>query len=88
MSIDSTLWVGILNNREKFIEHMKCDPHYNFQWNGLGSNFSFKNAVETIRPRKAKDNLAEGIWCSRIRKHSMTLWRARWSRITTHYDAA
>ena len=85
---DSALWAGVLDDRTQFINYMTCNNNYEFNWKGFGNNFSFKNAVETVRNKKEKDNLAKGIWCSKIGKHSMTLWRARWGRITTKYEAA
>lgn len=75
-NIDSTLWVGLLDDRGEFMNHMSCNPNYVFQWNGFGSDFSFKNAVETVWEKK--DNLAEGIWSNKIGKHAMMLWRTRW----------
>lgn len=87
-SIDSALWAGLLDDRNKFNTYLICNPNYVFQWVGFGINFSFKNAVESVRKREDPDSLSKGIWSSKIGKHDMTLWRARRGRITTRYEAA
>lgn len=87
-NVDSTLWTGILDDRDLFCDYLKCGTNYDFLWAGHENEFSFKNAWETIRRRTEEDVLVVGIWSSRILKHATTLWRARWNRITTLLEIA
>lgn len=65
--MDSILWVGILDDLIKFNDYIKCiGLNYVFGWIEEGSNFSFKNAMESIRTKGQVDQLAKGIWGSDI----------------------
>lgn len=83
---DSALCAGILDDRSTFNNFLICNPNYEFHWAGTDNEFSFKNVVETIRLKRNPDILAKEVWSSSIIKQAMTIWRARWNRITTRLE--
>lgn len=88
VGMDSALWAEIIDQKGSILNVMSCGTDRSCVWTGTGANFTYKNAWDSIRHFDEPDPLAKGVWSLGVNKYALTLWRARWGKITTNLDLA
>ena len=82
-TVDSHFWKAFVSERNLVDKCLDCRANSTIMWRSGSPINKLGGIVESIRDRKHKDMLAEGIWSKMPTKFSILLWRVKWDHLNT-----